>query len=462
MARMSSEARARLEAFKAVKVKHPRLEESDRRITQAIEEHAGYSHLWVYGPTGVGKSTVTQYVTSRFVSEEPNRAVVPVVWVEARPSDTGMYTRLDYYSQVLSRLREHAAVKDRLMNLALGARPSQKTVNAVEWLEMREAVEYTLARLQVKAVVIDEAQHLLQVSAPLRPMDQLNWLNSLTNHTQVLHVLVGPYDLYDVRNLFGQAARRGRDVHFPRYHLERKEERMEFVGALRYLLEHVPLTCDVDQLLSQWRWFAEWSVGCVGILRDWVVDTVAMLLIEGGTTLTREALQACALEVGQRVRLEMEARTGERKVEDGQAHNQQQLQALLGKPARGQKGASNASPSSEASQEPLPNPQRSLGHQLSTGRQRVERAPSRDPVGTGLMEAPANKCSFLGILDLLPQAMQAAGVSKVECPVCATTRSLNFRGKTVRFPPHDKRKTRSPHREIRWVKNEATWELAGP
>ena len=453
MARMTPEARARLDAFKAVKVKHPRLEEADRRITQAIEEHAGYSHLWVYGPTGVGKSTVARAVTARFVSEEPNRAVVPVVWVEARPSDTGVYARLDYYSQVLARLREHAAVKDRLMNLALSARPSQKAVNAVEWLEMREAVEYALARLQVKAVVVDEAQHLMQVTTPLRPMDQLNWLNSLTNHTQILHVLVGPYDLYDVRNLFGQAARRGRDVHFPRYHLKPREERMEFVGALRYLLEHVPLTCDVDQLLSQWRWFAEGSVGCVGILRDWIVDTVAMLETSGGTILTREALQTCALEVGQRVRLEMEARTGERKVEDGQAHNRQQLQALLGKPARGQK---------EAPQEPSPDPQRSFGHQPSTVGQRVERAPSRDPVGTGLMEAPSNKCSFLGILDLLPQAMQAAGISKVECPVCATTRSLNFRGKMVRFPPHDKRKTRTPHHEVRWVKGEAAWELAGP
>ena len=462
MTRMSPEARARLEAFKAVKVKHPRLEEADRRITQAIEEHAGYSHLWVYGPTGVGKSTVARAVTARFVSEEPNRAVVPVVWVEARPSDTGGYARLDYYNQVLSRLREHAAVKDRLLQQALSARPSQKGVSAVEWLEVREAVEYALARLQVKAVVIDEAQHLMQVAAPLRPLDQLNWLNSLTNHTQILHVLVGPYDLYDVRNLFGQAARRGRDVHFPRYHLKPKEERTEFVGALRYLLEHVPLTCDVDQLLSQWRWFAEGSIGCVGILRDWMVDTVAMLLKEGKTTLTREALHACALEVGQRVRLEMEARAGERKVEDGQAHSQQQLQALLGKAGRGQQEDSSASPGVDTSPSSPPEPQPSPTRPPSTGRSRIERAPTRDPVGTGLVEAPSNKCSFLGILDLLPQAMQAAGVSKVECPVCATTRSLNFHGKTVRFPPHDKRKTRTPHASVRWVKGEATWELTGP
>jgi flagellar biosynthesis GTPase FlhF len=103
MAKLSPEARARLEAFKAIKVKHPRLEDVDRQVTQAIEEHAGYTHLLVYGPSGVGKSTVTRRIAERFVMEETNRAIVPVVWVEARPSDTGVYARLDYYRQVLHR-----------------------------------------------------------------------------------------------------------------------------------------------------------------------------------------------------------------------------------------------------------------------------------------------------------------------------------------------------------------------
>jgi AAA domain len=461
MALLSQEARARLETLKAVKVKHPHLEAVDRLLTQAIEEHAGYSHLWVYGPSGVGKSTVTRAVTARFVSEELNRAIVPVVWVEARPSDTGVYARLDYYRQVLSRLREHAAVRDRLMNLALEARPSRKTLDAVEWLEMREAVEYALERLQVKAVVIDEAQHLLQVTTPLRPLDQLNWLNSLTNHTSILHVLVGPYELYDVRNLSGQAARRGRDVHFPRYRLERKEERLQFVGALRYLLEHVPLTCDVDRLLSQWRWFAEGSLGCVGILRDWVVDAVATVLTSGGTTLTMEALQACALDVGQRVRLEMEARAGERTVEDGHARSQQQLRALLLKGARGQQAAASASPSGDPSLQSPPTPQPVPPRTSSTSRHRIERAPARDPVGTHLMEAPSTKCSFRGEIALSPQTMQEAGVSRVECPHCAAMRALSMQGETVRFPPHDKRKTSTPHRERRWVQRGTAWELVG-
>src|SRR5258708_27019239 len=188
MARMSHEARAQLEAFKAVRVKHPRLEEADDLISQAVEEHAGHSHLLVYGPSGVGKSTVTRHLVTRILAEESNRTVVPVIWVEARPGDYGTYARLDYYPQVLTALREHAAVKDRLMQVALTPRPGRKAIDATEALEQREAVEYALERLQVKAVVVDEAQNMMQVQAPLRPVDQLEWLKSMTNHTQVLYV----------------------------------------------------------------------------------------------------------------------------------------------------------------------------------------------------------------------------------------------------------------------------------
>jgi AAA domain len=463
MARMTPEARARLEAFKAVKVKHPRLEEVDRLVAQMIEEHAGATHLLLYGPSGVGNSTVTKRLTERFVTAEPNRAIVPVVWVEARPSDTGAYARLDYYRQVLAALREHAAVKDRLMHLALTAPPSRKRVEAVEWLEMREAVEYALERLQVKAVVIDEAQHLMHVTAPLRPVDQLDWLKSMTNRTQALHVLVGPYDLFAFRNLSGQAARRGRDIHFPRYHMARQGKRQEFVGALQYLLAHVPLACDVDGLLTHWRWFAEWSIGCIGILRDWLVDTVATLLAEGESPLTLEALTAHALETGQRVRLEIEARTGERQVEESKAYSQQQLQALLDIPGPNQSAVAPTSTSHPLLSAPPPlRPHEPVAPQPAkspTVHHRLERAPTRDPVGISVQEAPANKCPFMGGIALVPAAMQEAGVAKVECPECATRRSLPLRGETVRFPPHAKRKTRTAPREARWVKRGTAWEV---
>ena len=459
---ITPEMKARLEAFKAVKVKHPRLEEVDRAVMRAIDEHASYSQLMLYGPTGAGKSTVAKRITERRLEAEPNRAIVPVVLVEAHSSDIGPYARLDYYRQVLAQLRNHAAVKDQLMNLALASaqRPGRQLRDAAEWLDMRDAVMYALERLQVSAVFIDEAQHLMRIEAPFKPVDQLDWLKGITNRTNVLHILVGNYDLYDFRNLSGQAARRGRDLHFPRYRLDSQVECEEFVGALRYLLERVPLLCDLDDLLSHWRWFAEWSIGCVGTLRDWVVDTVAALCEEGGTTLTIQALEHYALQPDQRVRMEMDARAGEHKVETGKARSQQQLQELLGKtvmtspttPHQTGNGGSQAVSTPDGSGSPFSN--------LPKAR-KIERAPHRDHVGQTIHEGNATKCSFFGFIEVPVRDMRDAGVLKVECPECLAMRGLTPQGEIVRFPPHDPRKTRTPNREARWVRREGAWELAG-
>jgi hypothetical protein len=80
-----------------------------------------------------------------------------------------------------------------------------------------------------------------------------------------------------------------RDQTFPRYHLYNQKECEEFAGALKSLLECVPLTIDVLALLTRWRWFGEWSLGCVGVLGDWVFETVDALWSAGETVLTGHA-----------------------------------------------------------------------------------------------------------------------------------------------------------------------------
>ncbi len=461
---MTPEMRAKLNAFKALKVKHPRLEEVDRAVRRAIYEHASYSLLTLFGASGAGKSTIAKHVTESCMEAEPNRSIVPVVFVEAHASDIGPYVRLDYYRQVLMQLRNHAAVKDHLMNLALSPKLGRKPSDAAEWLDLRDAVIYALERLQVKAVIIDEAQHLMRVEPPIKPIDQLDWLKGMTNRTNVLHILVGNYDLYDFRNLSGQAARRGRDLHFPRYHLDLQAECEEFVGALRYLLENTPLTCDVNALLLQWHWFAEWSVGCVGILRDWIVDTVAALCEEGKTTLTIEALKEYALQPDQRVRLEMEARAGEHKVEAGKAKSEQQLQELTANPTKTPKASpettANSIPQTETTQAETPV---SDPPPKTPKASKIERAAGRDPVGTAVQERNTTKCVFSGReISISLKNMRDAGILKVECPECLSMRgNMTLQGETIRFPPHDPRKTRTPNREARWVRREGTWEPVG-
>ncbi len=472
MAYLTGEARAQLDAVKAVMVKHARLSEVDAALSLAIEEHADSTHVLLCGPGGVGKSTVLEGITERFTREETNATVVPIVLLEPLPSDTGPYVRLDYYRQIVNALKGHILVKELFVNVAhlMTTRqpPSRSRQDITDWLDMREAAEQALVRSQVKAVLIDEGHRLMQGGGRYTTDEQLK---SLTTRTNVLHVLAGPYELFPFRNTSGQLVRRGRDLHFARYHIKEQEERKAFVAAVKYLLERVPLSCDLDALLSRWRWFAEGSVGCIGILKTWLVDAVAATLAQGGTSLTEDMLTRTMLHPAKRVSLEMEARAGEHQVETNDIESVKQLKILLSKSgkagnnqgSRAQGSMDDAPITTKTVQIPPHAAPSTLLPQISpkpTKTRVGERAPSRDPVGETTPGGEATKCSFVGVIELLARQMAEAGVSRIECPECLTMHTLTPQGETVRFPPHDKRKTRIPHRKVRWIKRGTAWELS--
>ena len=135
---------ARLAALQQYKIKHASLEKMDTLLMNAIDEHTSYSILALYGPSGVGKSTVMRRIAQRCREEEPDSSVVPVVVVQASPEDVGSTARLDFYRQVLHQLRGHVAVRDRILNLPLARERGKKSTDPAEWLEMRDAVSYAL------------------------------------------------------------------------------------------------------------------------------------------------------------------------------------------------------------------------------------------------------------------------------------------------------------------------------
>lgn len=290
--------------------------------------------------------------------------------------------------------------------------------------------------------------------------EQLEWLKSLSNRTQVLHVLAGPYALFGFRNTSGLLARRGRDIHFARYHVEDKDERIAFLAALKYLLERVPLDVEVDAWLKRWLWWAAGCGGCIGILKDWLVDAIAATLAQKGTCLTEEVLTRTMPHPARRLSLEMEARAGEHKVALHDSESAKQFQALLKKLGKTAHGKTEPTP------ERVPDPQQVPAHpplpQFSpkpTSPRVGQRAPGRDPVGEthdGSVRASA-RCSFTEIIEVTRAQMEETGVSRFECPVCLAVREIKPKGDRVRFPSHPKRLTTIPNQGARWVRRESAW-----
>jgi len=176
----------------------------------------------------------------------------------------------------------------------------------------------------------------------------------------------------------------------------------------------------------------------VGVLGDWIVETVDALWSAGETVLTMEALTKHALQPDQRARLEMEVRTGEYKVARAKAQSELELQQLLG-----------------TANTPVLTTAPMLGRSTS----RIERAAQRDPVGDSLPTVNALKCPFTSQVDIPFQRFLDSGTARVECPECRALRQVTPRNGVLRFPSHDKRKTLKPQTEQRWVQRETGWEV---
>ncbi len=475
MAQLTPEARARLDAFKAVTVKHAHLTRVDDQLSLWVEEHTDATHVLLCGPGGVGKSKALTVVAERFAREESDRFVVPILLLEPIPPDLGPYLRLDYYWQIIDALKDHLLVKELVGNVAhLMAAPkaTRSKLGAIDWLKMRAVAEQALIRARVKAVFADEGHRLMQGDGSHSVDEQLEWLKSLSNRTNVLHVLAGPYALFGFRNTSGQLARRGRDIHFARYHVEDKEERIAFVAALNYLLGRVPLDVDLNALLLRWRWFAEGCVGCIGILKDWLVDAVAATLVQNGTNLTENILTRTMPHPARRVSLEMEARAGEHKVALHNSEGAKQFQALLKKPAKAANGKPEPTPGSipgvpyagqtdeiaKPASATLPMPQVAP---KPTQPRVGQRAIVRDPIGetSAFSVRETTRCSFAEFIEVTRSQMEETGVSRFECPACLAVRDIKPKGGRVKFPSHPKRMTTTPNEGSRWVKREIVWKL---
>jgi hypothetical protein len=217
--------------------------------------------------------------------------------------------------------------------------------------------------------MIDEAQHMAKMASGRRLLDQLDVIKSIANRTGTVHVLFGTYDLLALRNLGGQVSRRSVDLHFPRYRAEDASDRRVFLNVLHSFRQQLPLPEEFD-LVSHWEYLYERSVGCVGVLKQWLVKALCGALRAGRSGLTLRDLERTGLSVAQCEKMLSEAAEGEARFA-GNPSSRAQLRGRLGLPSE---SAQRAPLGMQVRRERAPS-----GKNMHPGR----RKPTRDVVGDG-------------------------------------------------------------------------------
>ena len=278
----------KLDLFRNCTVVHPHLKKAYEEFRDAVNNPGGASIIFLFGPTGVGKTTLLRQIIKVMVSEKTARLerdpnYLPVATAEARAPESGSFDWKAYYQSILTSLSELPASdypipsRSRLKK----SKSDQRNIGSSNshLSTLREQVIVNIQHRELVVFLTDEAQRFSKLASSSRQQVQMDALQSMASMTNTLHGLFGTYELLEFRNLSGQLSRRSIDIHFPRYQADCDSDLVEFQRVLKSFGEKMTLE-QTPELEIHWEFFYERSIGCVGILKDWLTQAYRKALHE--------------------------------------------------------------------------------------------------------------------------------------------------------------------------------------
>lgn len=369
---ISKSPEERMKYFRSFTIAHPVLSETFERLWRAVLDPQSGSTILIYGPAGVGKTTLCDYLERRIRIKfaqlfEDNRELIPLVKVEACNPVSGNFDWKHLFREILIGLCEPATgQKLDLTKWRSSCEEYQQVANNPRSAcsVMRDVVERALLHRRPKGVLIDEAQHMCVLASGRRLVNQPDSIKSIANRTETTHILFGNYDLLALRNLNGQLARRTIQLHFRRYSNQNAGDVEIFKNVLTQFQSQLPLKKTID-LVANWEFIYSRSIGCIGIVKEWFNRSLSMALDENSRDLNMRHLTASSLSTAQSVRLLDEVLMGEERISNEEISQQSLINRLnFIKVVKPDGRISNI----EAKKKPI-----SVG----------DRKPKRDQVGTG-------------------------------------------------------------------------------
>lgn len=285
----------RLTYFKAYTVAHPFLERANKEIWAALQEPGGALMIFIVGPTGVGKTTLWEHINQRLTEAAQARMLqdpdhMPVINLYAMAPSSRQFRWPDFYTRALMAVSEplidykvDSSAVIPIYNEKMRRHVPPQLVGDAAMLQ--RSWEQVLKYRKPDAIFVDEARHLAKTASGSRLIDQLDHVKSLAVATRTIHVLAGTYELLVFRNLNAQLSRRSIDVHLPRYRADVKDERLAFQNVLLTFQRQLPLE-EAPDLIHQWKICYAHTMGCVGLLKDWLTKALREAVESGEKTIS--------------------------------------------------------------------------------------------------------------------------------------------------------------------------------
>jgi len=291
--------------------------------------------IMVIGAPGVGKSTVRKTmvrdVTANFLAQPArNPGHIPIAGIELEAFQGGVFKWKKTRQTVLKALHDPLVDKKVTYSTQMQDHGGKLDINTrLSADDLGEILVEVLLNRKPHTLWFDEGQHLIKVSGARGLLDQLDVIKSLANRSGVTPVLFGTYEMNVLLGLSPQLDRRIRRIHIPRYKANQPNDKLEFKRVLLGFQKHLPFPVE-PRLVEDWVYFFEGSLGCIGILKDWLYQASGAAFDQNEPTLTRDMCEAWVQDRDVLVDMLHTVVMGETQFE--KKHSQIELRALLGLP----------------------------------------------------------------------------------------------------------------------------------
>lgn len=318
----------RISYFEDFTIAHPNLLKAAEKLTTSLNEPVGSAIIFLFGPTGVGKTTLLmrtiQRLTEQFLAEyEKDKSCLLFAGFEAPAPELRSFSWKSVYVRALEALRNPLIDREDHLLARINGVHSTKD-------RLRLLLEKDLHYRRPKLFYIDEAQNFGKVSNAKHFKDQADCIKSISNLAGVPILLVGTYELLYLRNRSAQLARRSTDIHYPRYRVNTSNDEKVFKNIVHKFQRNLPLE-EQPNLTANWDFCYERSLGCVGILKDWLSRTLAGTLVNNShaKTITLSDLEKYAYSLNICSIMLREIREEEKVLEESISRNDLRLQLGL-------------------------------------------------------------------------------------------------------------------------------------
>ena len=169
----------------------------------------------------------------------------------------------------------------------------KKQVKAQTIADLRRLFIETTNSRRCVALLVDEIQALCKVSNTIEAHDNLDVVKSLSDLIEVPVICFGTSAAYEMLYKNDQTSRRADMIHFQRYGMS-SEDMEEFASVVHHI-EHSLNVPFQDGVLDDIEYIYAHSLGCIGMLMDWVKMAVALAIENGRSSISTVEFREKAL-----------------------------------------------------------------------------------------------------------------------------------------------------------------------